>query len=175
MNITEAKKENLPIDFITSFVSHGWEEIGNIKAQIEGINTSFKGTAKVETVLQELVDAYLICVGQLELYMNEKNYVDVPVLNEEVASKLILLEPEELKDVPEIINEVEDAVIVETPTVTITIEPVEAEELNSSNTTTDVTIQNSAEDLEPFEFFTSFDDVKVDTSEESPFKAWMHK
>lgn len=171
--LKESKKENLPLDFITSFVSHGWEEIGNIKAQIEGINTSFKGTTKVEGILQELVDAYLICVGQLEQFMNDKDYVELPMLNEDIASKLILLEPDEiapaLEDIPQM-DEIEETVVIETPSVTITIAPSDEEQEEAS--TVD---EASVETAEPFNFFTSFDDIEVDTTEDSPFKAWMNR
>ena len=31
--IKESKQEKLPIDFITQFVSNGWEEVGNFKGK----------------------------------------------------------------------------------------------------------------------------------------------
>ena len=77
MKINESK-EKLPLDFLTSTVSHSWEEIGNLKASIEGIKKSFSGTRKVEKILQELVDSYLICVGQLEMFLDKKDYIDMP-------------------------------------------------------------------------------------------------
>ena len=76
--IKESKQEKLPIDFITQFVSNGWEEVGNLKASIEGIKHEFSNTAGVVDILQNLIDSYLIAIGQMEMYLNDKNYLDMP-------------------------------------------------------------------------------------------------
>lgn len=78
----ESKQEKLPIDFITQFISKGWDEIGTLKASIDGIKQTFSGTKDVEKILQELVDAYLIAIGQLELHLDKKNYVELPEQDE---------------------------------------------------------------------------------------------
>jgi len=97
MNLKESKKEKLPLDFLTSTVSHGWEEIGNLKASISGIKETFTDTKKIEDILQDLVDAYLVCVGQLELYMDKKDYIDAP---EELELKESLNESNEAEAEP---------------------------------------------------------------------------
>ncbi len=71
-------KEKLPTEFITSLISKGWEEVGNIKSNIEAIKDAFSGTAKLEKILQDLLDAYLIEIGQLELHLEKKDYFDFP-------------------------------------------------------------------------------------------------
>lgn len=71
-------KEKLPLAFITSTVSHGWDEVGNLKASIEGIKNTFTGTKEVENILQDFVDSYLVCIGRLEKLLDDKNYVDMP-------------------------------------------------------------------------------------------------
>lgn len=71
-------KEKLPVSFLTDFVSRGWEDIGYLKATISSIGENFSGTKKVEGLLQNLLDAYLVCVGQLELHLAEKDYLDIP-------------------------------------------------------------------------------------------------
>lgn len=79
-SVKEAKlneaKEKLPISFLTDFVSRGWDDIGYLKETIKSINENFSGTKKVEELLQALVDAYLVCIGQLELHLQDKDYLD---------------------------------------------------------------------------------------------------
>lgn len=73
--LTEAK-EKLPISFLTDFVSRGWDDVGYLKETIKSIKETFSGTKKVEELLQALVDAYLVCIGQLELHLQAKDYLD---------------------------------------------------------------------------------------------------
>lgn len=73
--LTESK-EKLPISFLTDFVSRGWDDVGYLKETIKSISESFSGTKKVEELLQALVDAYLVCIGQLELHLQQKDYLD---------------------------------------------------------------------------------------------------
>lgn len=90
-SVKEAKlneaKEKLPISFLTDFVSRGWDDIGYLKETIKSISENFSGTKKVEELLQALVDAYLVCIGQLELHLQDKDYLDADLkegLNESV-------------------------------------------------------------------------------------------
>lgn len=64
--LEESKKIKLPASFITDFIAKGWSEIGLLNDQIKGFKQEFTGGSKVTAILQELVDNYLICVGQLE-------------------------------------------------------------------------------------------------------------
>jgi len=82
MRIIHESKEKLPVDFMTQFVSKGWEEIGNLKASRDAIKKEFKDTKNVEKIIQDLEDAYLVAVGQMELFLNDKNYVDIPEKSE---------------------------------------------------------------------------------------------
>ena len=74
-------KEKLPISFLTDFVSRGWDEVGYLKETIKSISESFSGTKKVEELLQALVDAYLVCIGQLEAHLQAKDYLDTDLDN----------------------------------------------------------------------------------------------
>ncbi len=69
-------KEKLPISFLTDFISRGWEDIGYLKETIRSIGENFSGSKKVEEWLQGLLDAYLVCIGQLELHAAAKDYLD---------------------------------------------------------------------------------------------------
>ena len=73
--LTESK-EKLPISFLTDFVSRAWDDVGYLKETIKSISESFSGTKKVEELLQALVDAYLVCIGQLEAHLQAKDYLD---------------------------------------------------------------------------------------------------
>ncbi len=98
MKVTlKESKEQLPLSFLTDFVSRGWENIGMLKQEIAAIKEEFSGTKKVEELLQNLVDAYLICVGQLELHMQNKDYLDFPdeAKEESLKEDLSLKESEE--------------------------------------------------------------------------------
>ena len=86
--LTESK-EKLPISFLTDFVSRGWDDVGYLKETIKSISESFSGTKKVEELLQALVDAYLVCIGQLELHLQAKDYLDTDISEKlEEAKKL---------------------------------------------------------------------------------------
>ena len=78
--LTESK-EKLPISFLTDFVSRGWDDVGYLKETIKSISESFSGTKKVEELLQALVDAYLVCIGQLEAHLQAKDYLDTDIDN----------------------------------------------------------------------------------------------
>lgn len=72
-------KEKLPISFLTDFVSRGWDDVGYLKETIKSIGESFSGTKKIEELLQALIDAYLVCIGQLELHLQQKDYLDTDI------------------------------------------------------------------------------------------------
>lgn len=157
--MADKNKEQLPLDFITTFVSRGWEEVGNLKAQIEGIKRTFSGTQKVSKILQDLIDAYLIALGQMELYIDKKDYLDLP----------------DDKELQEQLNEDLDIEIKpEADKVVIEVKPeVAAEEQPDESIKTEEQPAEEKPVEEPFEFFTSFDEPIIDTNTVSPYQAWM--
>lgn len=74
-------KENLPISFLTDFISRGWDDVGYLNETIKSIGETFKDSKKVKEVLQALADAYLVCIGQLEACIQGKNYLDTEIEN----------------------------------------------------------------------------------------------
>ena len=78
MKILKESKENLPIAFLTDFISKGWEEVGYLKADIEAIKEAYKGTKPIEGLIQDLIDAYLVCIGQLEAHIHDNKYLEYP-------------------------------------------------------------------------------------------------
>lgn len=81
--LKEAKKEILPVDFVAGFISKSWEEVASLKSSISGIKQAFSGTKDIEKILEELLDAYLITIGQLQQILEKKD-VAIP----ESAKKL---------------------------------------------------------------------------------------
>lgn len=141
-------QEELPITFITSFVSRGWEEVGMLKEQIKALKAEFKNIDKIEEILQGLIDAYLINIGQLELFLHENDYVEVPNIEEteevekkeeeEKVSEDEIVEDEEVKDIE---DEIETVVEDE-------VEEAEAP----------IVMQQAPKDFEAFEYFVDFDE-----------------
>ena len=94
MKILKESKENLPIAFLTDFISKGWEEVGYLKADIEAIKEAYKGTKPIEGLIQDLIDAYLVCIGQLEAHIHDNKYLEYPeesVLAEQPLKKSLSL------------------------------------------------------------------------------------
>lgn len=153
MNILKENKEKLPIDFLTQFVSNGWNEVGNLKASIEAIKATFKDTTKVEGILNELVDAYLIAIGQAELYMQDKNYIDQP---EEIKESLT--ESAELKeDTEQITEELPDIKTLEMDKE----EDIPVEEIQDTDLKPDLDIEESinfSDEAAKYEWFCDFDE-----------------
>lgn len=175
MKILNETKENLPISFLTDFISKSWEEVGYLKADIEAIKQSFKGTKKVEDLIQNLVDSYLVCIGQLEAYIHDKNYIDYPEesglgLNENFELRETV-EEVKAEDVLEVIEDKldlhgeKDMLIVaekgqldnpEAPKIETEIDEEEFEIL-ATNFHKDENKKES-EVAEPFEYFVDFDE-----------------
>ena len=135
----QIRQEELPITFITSFVSRGWEEVGMLKEQIKALKEEFggKGIEKIEEIFQGLIDAYLINIGQLELFLHENDYVEVPEIEEEKAEEPVEEENEEVEETEEEV-EIDDEVEVE-------VEPQKV-------------VKNVPADFEAFEYFVDFDE-----------------
>lgn len=122
MKILKESKEALPIAFLTDFISKGWEEVGYLKADIEAIKEVYKGTKPIEALIQDLIDAYLVCIGQLEAHLHDNKYLDYPEesglsgtkLDEELELKVapdqIVIKTE--KTTPVEINEEDDLIII---------------------------------------------------------------
>lgn len=158
MKILKESKEALPIAFLTDFISKGWEEVGYLKADIEAIKEAYKGTKPIEDLIQDLIDAYLVCIGQLEAHLHDNKYLEYPEesglsgtkLEEElelkVASDQIVIKTE--KTTPVEINEEDDLIIIGVDETAPEAE-IEAPEA----------VTAPAEPVgEPFEYFVDFDE-----------------
>jgi hypothetical protein len=158
MKILKESKENLPIAFLTDFISKGWEEVGYLKADIEAIKEAYKGTKPIEILIQDLIDAYLVCIGQLEAHLHDKNYLDYPEesglsgekLEEDLEIRVSAdkVEIKTEKTTPVEVNEEEDLI-------TIGVDEAEVKFDDSKLAMSD---EDVARVNEPFEYFVDFEE-----------------
>ena len=158
MKILKESKENLPIAFLTDFISKGWEEVGYLKADIEAIKEAYKGTKPIETLIQDLIDAYLVCIGQLEAHLHDKNYLDYPEesglsgekLEEDLEIRVSAdkVEIKAEKTTPVEVNEEEDLI-------TIGVDETEVKFDDSKLAMSDEDVSRVNE---PFEYFVDFEE-----------------
>jgi hypothetical protein len=159
MKILKESKENLPIAFLTDFISKGWEEVGYLKADIEVIREAYKGTKPIEALIQDLIDAYLVCIGQLEAHLQDKNYLDYP--EESGLSGAKLEEDLEIKvsaDKVEIRTEKTTPVEINEEDDLITIGVNETEEVKFDDSKLAMSDEDVARVNEPFEYFVDFEE-----------------
>lgn len=159
MKILKESKENLPIAFLTDFISKGWEEVGYLKADIEAIREAYKGTKPIESLIQDLIDAYLVCIGQLEAHLHDNKYLDYP--EESGLSGTKLDEELEIKvsaDKVEIKTDENTPVEIDEEEDLITIGVEEAEDAKFDDSKLAMSDKEVAEVNEPFEYFVDFDE-----------------
>ena len=165
--IQESKKEKLPVDFITQFISKGWDEVGTLKASKTAIKDVFKDTAKVEEVIQDLIDSYLVCIGRMELYLDKKDYLDVPdqeALKEDLMPAVV----DNMQATAEVtLPDFEVAVKQDNDKIAIELEPKEEAVQDE-----EVPVEN---DSEAFEFYTDFDEPEIDQETIETVHAWLNK
>lgn len=86
--ILAEQKEKMPLSVVTSWIAKSWDEVGSITEMIKSIKASFTHTGNIEEYLQSIADAYLICIGQMEKFLQDKDYVEIPEGTEEVKESL---------------------------------------------------------------------------------------
>lgn len=162
MKILKESKETLPIAFLTDFISKGWEEVGYLKADIEAIKEAYKGTKPIEGLIQDLIDAYLVCIGQLEAHLHDNKYLEYPeesglsgtTLEEELELKISSdkVEIKTEKTTPVDVNEEDDIITIgiDENAPESKIEPRTQPECKAN--------KSAAETSEPFEYFVDFDE-----------------
>ena len=154
MKILKEAKEKLPISFLTDFISRGWDDVGYLKETIAAIKEVYSGTKEIEDLLQALIDAYLVCIGQMEAHLHDNKYIEFPEeskLNEDIN---INITPEEVK-----ITDNSGEVVAEVPTeASKEEEPTEVQAEEEP-----IEIKKELPDTE-FDFFVDFDEPAQVTS-----------
>lgn len=152
MKITKLNegKERLPISYITTFISKGWDEIGTFKEEIEAVKNEYSEAHEVTECIESLIDTYLVCLGRMEALLEDKEYIEIPSQSEvdqEQDNKLELLDTEaEITERETEDKETTDAMVE--PTAVTEEEPIFIERSPKFNT---------KKAPEAFEFYCDFD------------------
>ena len=141
MKILKENKEKLPIEFITSFISQGWSEFGNLNTTITDFKKNFSESSKLIKILEDLADSYLIAIGQCQLLLEKKGF-ELPEdeektesLKEEIDNKLLLDSSKE-----NLMPEIETADVIEDEKINNIQESqkdIEKTDLNNTDNLTD--------------------------------------
>lgn len=152
----QESKEKLPLSFLTDFVSRSWDSLGLLKQEIAAIKEEFSGTKKVEELMQGIVDAYLVCIGQLELHMQNNDYLEFP---EEAKTESLALKestPERQDGEAPAIEEGKEHETQPSPAASADSEDVEIElNTETANASADAKADEHSDD---FEYFCDFDE-----------------
>lgn len=179
--LKEAKKDVLPIEFIAGYISRSWEEVATLKDTISNIKNSFTSTKDVENVLEELLDAYLIAIGQLQHLLEKKDLV-IPTKDSELKenlsekaestiAKLILDEKEAIDGYTSAIDELKDDAVYDKAKEVL--KHINEEELEHIEELSNIIINNEEKEDEKEDFFNSeFEEPDVNTVE-SDFRRWQ--
>ena len=110
-NMLGGVKDPLPPTILTDFISRGWQTIGELKSMIEALQT-FSGSENIIPLVQSLLDANLVFVGQLEGQLPAQG--EPLVAN---AATNILVEPEQpSQEIPvEIPPEIDTVAVANNP------------------------------------------------------------
>ena len=143
-------KETLPVSFVTDMMSKGWDEVGYLREASAAIKETYKDTAKIEELMQDLMDAYLVFIGQLELYLHDEENIVASAAettteetgDEEIVSK------EAIKVDDKKLEKPMEAPKPELPEADFEIDPISEPVVSSAE----------AKVSEPFEFFVDFDE-----------------
>lgn len=159
MKILKESKEALPITYITTFVSKGWDKVGELKEEIKAITETFKDTTEVVECVNDLIDTYLICIGKMESLLSDKNYIEVPEEEAENETVAVITEKEPAVE-PKVDLEIEAEeapVVEETPVVTeVSVDNFNPEKIVFNNDEAQET-KKKAYEPEAFEYYCDFD------------------
>jgi hypothetical protein len=144
-------QESLPVSFVTDMMSKGWDEVGYLREASAAIKETYKDTAKIEELMQDLMDAYLVFIGQLELYLNNEEDIVAPT-EEPIVDKSKAKEAEEEKPV-EVVTQ-KEAPKPELPEADFDIEPLKDPEPFEEPDP----LPTPTTEADPFEFFVDFDE-----------------
>lgn len=144
-------QESLPVSFVTDMMSKGWDEVGYLREASAAIKETYKDTAKIEELMQDLMDAYLVFIGQLELYLHNEEDIVAPT-EEPVIDKSKAKEAEEEKPVEAATQN--EAPKPELPEADFDIEPLK----DSEPLEEPAPMPAPAAEADPFEFFVDFEE-----------------
>ncbi|MBO5423969.1 MAG: hypothetical protein J6A25_00480 [Lachnospiraceae bacterium] len=155
MNITKLNesKDKLDMNIVASLNAEAWNYLVTLRTQKEGLKKDFKGTNKLIEAMEELEDAHLIYLGQLEAILAD-NGIEPISKEEKEADKDTLKEDLETLVINEPIINVNLNVAPEDEKFEDECEPCKEEKPNS----------------EAFEFYCDFDDPTPGPAIQTPWQ-----
>lgn len=143
MKINESK-QNLDMNIVASLNAEAWNYLVTLRTQKESLGRDFKGAKQLTAALEELEEAYLIYLGQLEAILADGGV--------EIG------EPEDKKEeVKESLKEELETLIINEPIVNVTLN-VAPETEDFEDECEPCEEENPVNNGEAFEFYCDFDD-----------------
>lgn len=103
-------KEKMPVSFLTYMLSKSWDEIGNIKDQLFGLDNMYTDAEILRGPLEQLLDSHLIFAGQLEALVQGTGEIKIPEVDAlvvpEKAAPVEVLPEDDLGSEPIVIEPV---------------------------------------------------------------------
>ena len=142
-NLNESKQD-LDMNVVAALNAEAWNMVVTLRTQKESLGKDFKGAKQLTAALEELEEAYLIYLGQLETILAEGG--------------MEIGEPEDKKEeVKESLKEELETLIINEPIVNVIVNtPPESEDFEAECEPCEE--EKPANNGEAFEFYCDFDD-----------------
>lgn len=142
-NLNESKQD-LDMNVVAALNAEAWNMVVTLRTQKESLGKDFKGAKQLTAALEELEEAYLIYLGQLETILAEGG--------------MEIGEPEDKKEeVKESLKEELETLIINEPIVNVIVNtPPESEDFEAECESCEE--EKPANNGEAFEFYCDFDD-----------------
>ena len=156
---TNITKEELPVSFLTDMISKGWEEVGYLREASNAIQETYRDTAQVEELMQGLMDAYLVFIGQIEAYLNKEESITPAVAADEISIEANVENQPETEKLPEAEVDMKPLKPIdsEVPAAVTGGHIASSGDFNEF-AISDAELEKRRAPAEPFEFFVDFDE-----------------
>lgn len=171
MKLKESK-EKVPASFVTTYIAEAWDKVGYIKTDIEAIKNQYSGSKVVCDCLQDIMDAYLIAAGRLQAFLDDKNYVEMPEIEDDSKVEESLTEDVSLPKQEDInLHDVE--VKIDNVKIAPTLPEDDLDETSSVEGKVDA-CPASSESEDSFEYTCDFSEPEITQSDIDNFNQIIH-
>lgn len=156
MKINESK-QNLDMNIVASLNAEAWNYLVTLRSQKESLGRDFKGAKKLTDALEELEEAYLIYLGQLEAILADGGI--------EVG------ETADTKEVKESLKEDLETLIINEPVINVVVNtPPESEDFEDECEPCEDEETPGTHCGDAFEFYCDFDDPTPGPAIQTPWQ-----
>ena len=156
---TNITKEELPVSFLTDMISKGWEEVGYLREASNAIQETYRDTAQVEELMQGLMDAYLVFIGQIEAYLNKEESITPVAADDEISIEVKAEDQPETEKLPEAEVDMKPLKPIGSEVSTaVTDGHIASSDDFNEFAISDAELEKHRAPVEPFEFFVDFDE-----------------